>query len=319
MNLALIGCGLAGKKRALALGPHRLVWAVDKDKKRAEVLAKGKEAKTGVDWRAAAADASVAAAIIATPHDDLAKIGRGFIEAGKPVLIEKPGALNTAELKGLADAARAAGLAVRVGFNHRFHPALMKAHELADAGEIGEILFIRAVYGHGGRRGYETEWRAKRAQSGGGQLIDQGAHLIDLARWFLGDCDAVAGYTPTYFWNMEVEDNAFIFLRSPSGRAAWLHAGWTEWKNRFHFEVFGKTGKLEVTGLGGTYGTERLVFYKMKPEMGPPVEQVFEYPEADPSWGLELETFVKEAGSGSGGNIEDALAVLEIVEKTYKG
>ena len=107
--------------------------------------------------------------------------------------------------------------------------------------------------------------------SGGGELIDQGMHLIDLARWFLGDFAKCRGMAGAYFWKTPVEDNGFLLLATAAGQVAFLHASWTEWKNIFSFEIYGRTGKLEITGLGGSYGVERLVFYQMTPEMGPPV------------------------------------------------
>ena len=95
-----------------------------------------------------------------------------------------------AEIEDLMTLAGEEKVCVRVGYNHRFHPALQKARELVDAGALGPLMFIRARYGHGGRVGYDREWRADPNLSGGGELIDQGVHLIDLAGWFLGDFHA---------------------------------------------------------------------------------------------------------------------------------
>ncbi len=97
-------------------------------------------------------------------------------------------------------------------------------------------------------------------RSGGGELLDQGVHLIDLARWFLGDFVGVAGRVATFFWKMPVEDNAFLHLTTERGQVAWLHASWTEWKIVFSFEIIGATGKLQIDGLGGSYGVERLTY-----------------------------------------------------------
>ncbi len=129
-------------------------------------------------------------------------------------------------------------------------------------GAVGELMYIRGRYGHGGRLGYAQEWRAQPEVSGGGELLDQGTHVIDLARWFLGDFSDVFGHVGTYFWDMPVEDNAFILMRSADAKVAWLHVSWSEWKNLFCFEIFGKSGKLQIDGLGGSYGTEVLTFYK---------------------------------------------------------
>ncbi len=219
----------------------------------------------------------------------------------------------------MSNAANATGARVRVGFNHRYHRSLQKAREIYDSGTIGDLLYIRGRYGHGGRIGYDTEWRAVPAISGGGEAVDQGVHLIDLARWFLGDMDFIGGSAPTYFWKMPVEDNAFFLLETPARQVAFLHASWTEWKNLFSFEICGRTGKLEITGLGGSYGTERLAHYQMLPEMGPPPTTIYEYPMADDSWELEFSEFLKdiELGRIPQPGITDAQATLRIVEQLY--
>ena len=132
---------------------------------------------------------------------------------------------------------------VRVGFNHRYHPALLKAKELVNAGELGELMFVRGRYGHGGRIGYDREWRANPELSGGGELIDQGVHMIDLSRWFLGDFSEIQGYAHTYFWDMPVDDNGFMILRTAKNQTAFLHVSCTEWKNLFSLEIYGRNAK----------------------------------------------------------------------------
>ncbi len=172
------------------------------------------------------------AVIVSTLNGSLATITREAMDAGKHVLVEKPAAISLAEIDHLLHPARPDAL-VRVGYNHRYHPALQKARELVDAGAVGPLMFIRARYGHGGRVGYDREWRADPKLSGGGELIDQGVHLIDLAGWFLGDFTNVEGHAATYFWDMPVDDNAFLNLRTAGGQTAWLHVCCSEWKNLF--------------------------------------------------------------------------------------
>jgi predicted dehydrogenase len=322
LSVGILGCGLIGKKRAAALGPHRLVAVADPDKKRADSLA--------FDFPGARAygDASdllshpgLEVVVIATTHDQLSPLALQAVRAGKHVLVEKPAGRNHAELDAVSRVALDKRLVVKVGFNHRFHPSVAKAREILAGPQPGPLMFIRARYGHGGRVGYDQEWRAVRKISGGGELIDQGIHLIDLARVFLGDFSEASGYLPTYFWKMEVEDNAFMLLKTRSGQAAWLHATWTEWKNTFSFEIFARNAKLHWEGLGGSYGTERLTYYPMKPEMGPPEAQVFEFPAGDRSWVLEFENFAEAIRRGlrPDGDVQDGLAALAIVDKLYAG
>ena len=320
MDVMIVGCGSIGQKRLKALGSHRLVAAVDTDLARAEALAMLRPGAAALtDWRDAVANVGADAVLVSTPHHLLATVAIGAVNAGKHVLLEKPGARNAAELAPLAHAARRKNVVVKVGFNHRFHPALVKAREYVDAGVLGDLMFVRARYGHGGRVGYDREWRADPHISGGGELLDQGMHLIDLSRWFLGDFVRVDGFTHTYFWDMPVDDNAFMALHTARQQMAWLHVSWTEWKNTFSFELSGKTGKLHVEGLGGSYGTERLSYYAMSPEMGPPETVIHEYPGADQSWALEFEDFVRsvETGKAPNGRLDDALAALNVVDAIY--
>src|SRR5262249_24030873 len=152
---------------------------------------------------------------------------------------------------------------------HRYHPAVRKARELIEAGAVGELMFLRGRYGHGGRIGYHKEWRSNPSISGGGELIDQGVHLIDLSRWFLGDFEKISGIAQTFYWQMPVDDNSFLLLQTGDQKTAFLHCSCTEWKNLFSFELYGRSGKLHIEGLGGSYGPEKLTHYRMLPEMGP--------------------------------------------------
>ena len=270
------------------------------------------------DWRKVVAS-DCDAVVVATSHDGLARIALAAVEADKHVLVEKPAGRSLEEAMPVRDAARRRGVSVKAGYNHRFHPGLMAAKKIVETGSLGPLCYIRARYGHGGRKGYEHEWRCSRAVSGGGELIDQGAHLIDLSRWFLGDLTLDYAATPTFFWPIEVEDNCFLALRGRRGEMAWLHATWTEWKNTFSFEITGRDGKLTVEGLGGSYGSERLTFHKMLPQMGPPETTIWEYPLSDRSWAHEFADFKSDpvGKSANIADIDDACAVLGIIEAAY--
>ena len=322
MRIAIVGCGLIGGKRAksvAALG-HAVACAADAVTGRAEALAKQHPgcAASG-DWRDAVARSDVDAVVVATINDSLAPITLAAVQAGKHVLVEKPAARSADELRPVAEAARRAGVTVRVGFNHRFHPALLKARELVDAGAVGSLMFVRGRYGHGGRVGYDREWRADPVLAGGGELLDQGVHLIDLTRWFLGDASHVSGFAGTFFWDMPVEDNGFVCTHHAGGAVGWLHASCSEWKNLFCLEVYGRTGKLQIDGLGGSYGVERLAYYRMLPKMGPPETTIWEYPGEDSSWAAEFRSFedAVHGERGHGATLGDAVAALEVVGAVY--
>lgn len=319
-GIAIVGSGLIGRKRAQALAGAKLAVCADTVEARAQTLAKDFGARATTDWRDAVSDPEVDAVIVATTNDRLAEISIGALGAGKHVLVEKPAGRTIDEIDSIIDAARRAGRQVRVGFNHRYHPALQQAHAIFESGALGEMMFIRGRYGHGGRIGYDKEWRADPALSGGGELIDQGVHLIDLSRWFLGEFPEVEGFAHTYYWQMPVDDNGFLLLRTARQQAAFLHVSCTEWKNLFSLEIYGRDAKLHIEGLGGSYGVERLAYYKMLPEMGPPETTIWEYPGADRSWEREFGEFLDDIrlSRPPSAGLADARAALVIVEAIYR-
>lgn len=324
MKFAIIGAGLIGKKRALAaksLG-HSIPAICDADLAKAKALAGEFGAAATANADDALSAKGVDAAIIATTHDSLSRLSCSALAKGLHVLVEKPAGRNSNEIKKIILAQKKSGKIVRAGFNHRFHPAILKAREICQSGKFGAIMYVRGRYGHGGRLGYEKEWRASKEISGGGELLDQGSHLIDLSRLFLGGLSLSASLCKAYFWKMPVEDNAFLLLQSGGGQAAFLHASWTEWKNLFSFEISCERALLRIEGLGGSYGKEKLAIYRMKPTMGIPDEEILEFEGPDKSFELELLEFANAIGgnedAGVGATLKDALASMEIVEAAYK-
>lgn len=320
IGVGIIGCGLIGQKRARAVGVEgRLVACADIDFRRAQLVAGG-NAKAFDDWRDLLALPEVEMVVVATLHDSLAEIALAAAEAGKHVLVEKPAARTATELEPVMAVAETKGVRVRVGFNHRYHRALRKAKEIINSGELGELMYIRARYGHGARVGYDKEWRANPALSGGGELIDQGPHLIDLSRWFLGDFSEVQGFAHTYYWDMPVDDNGFMILKTAKQQVAFLHASCTEWKNLFSMEIYGRGGKLDISGLGGSYGLEKLTHYKMLPEMGPPETVAWEYPMGDDSWAVEMAEFYDDIrlSRAPAAGLRDAYEALKVVQTIYR-
>lgn len=323
LRVGIAGCGLIGTKRAIALRPgDRLTGVFDTVGKSAAALA-----DTHGGHICAAFDELLGldpdVVVVAVTHDQLASLTEQALEAGAHVLVEKPAAIGSAQVERLADAARRSGRLVKVGFNHRFHPALVDlAHEI-HSGAHGELMHLRARYGHGGRLGYDREWRTDPRRSGGGELIDQGMHLLDLTHWLAGPLPLHSALLRTHFWDTEVEDNAALILGAPDSRTspwALLHVSWTEWKNMFSIEAYCRTAKLQVDGLVRSYGTQRLRIYHMKPELGPPELEERLYPDEDLSWAAEWNHFAAAIGSGIPllGGIEDARYAWARVEDAYE-
>ncbi len=322
-GVGIVGCGMIGARRAVVVARSPgscLVAVADRELSRAKEVAGDTGAAATTKWEEVIERSDVDAVVVATTHDWLAPISIAALKAGKHVLCEKPMCLNSRQAEEVVTAVRSSGRQFTVGFNHRHHPAIRRAHDIVHEGVVGNLLFIRCRYGHGGRPGYEREWRMNPDFSGGGELLDQGIHAIDLFRWFLGNLSEVTGVTATWVWQAPVEDNVFALFRSPKGQVASLHASWTQWKNLFSFEVFGESGALVVEGLGGSYGPERLTIYRRVGRSDPPEEERIEFPGPDRSWESEWEEFLATIREEQAPSVqaEDGLAALRLVEAVYE-
>jgi predicted dehydrogenase len=264
LRVGIIGCGLVGNKRATAVNDDRtsvLSCCSDIVFSNAESLIKefgDGQTKAYQDWQEMLDREKLDIVVVATPNKYLKEITLNAAQRKIHVLCEKPLGRNFGESIEIVEAAKKNKIFIKTGFNHRHHPAIWKAYAMMKNGTIGEIYYARCIYGHGGRPGYEKEWRANREICGGGELLDQGVHVADLFRWFLGDFEEAFGTISTHYWDMEVEDNAFTLFKTTKGQTASMHTSWTQWRNRFTFEIFGEAGYLVIDGLGGSYGTETL-------------------------------------------------------------
>jgi predicted dehydrogenase len=324
LRVGIVGCGLIGRRRAAEAAHHSetiLRTVADANIGRATEVASTYDVQAVSDWRRIVDDPSLDIIVVSTPNAYLAQITVAALESGKHVLVEKPPGRNLEEARQIAAAHRSSGKVLKVGFNHRYHPALSRANQLLGSGVIGEILNLRARYGHGGRPGYEKEWRGDPMLAGGGELTDQGVHLADLVNWMIGMPNRVFCLLQTAAWPIApLEDNAFALLHFANGCVASFHTSWTQWKNLFSFELFGTRGALSVEGLGGSYGTQRLLHYRRKPEGGAPdlAEETFDGP--DCSWNLEWQDFIR-AIRGEGdclGTAQDGVAAMAMIDALYR-
>jgi predicted dehydrogenase len=323
MRIAIIGAGLQGKRRAQALiglAGAELVIVTAKERSSAELLAAQMHCAAGVGWEDVVGRKDIDVVVVCTPPDSHAAITLAALQEGKHVLCEKPLARTITEGEAMVETARKKGLLLKCGFNHRHHPGVMAAKKHFDSGAIGEPIFLRAVYGICGRPGYEKEWRADPKVTSGGQLMEQGIHVLDLFRWFLGAILDVTAVVETSYWPIApLEDNAFVTCRTASGVLASLHSSLTQWKNIFSFEVYGKEGYLAVEGLGGGYGTEKLVAGRAVFDR-PFAYETTEFRGGDTSWKDEWIAFVNAIANGGEilGNGTDGVEALRIVFAAYE-
>jgi predicted dehydrogenase len=321
MKIGIIGCGLIGRKRALSLeSDDILIACCDINEELGKNFAKEFNCKYFTNYIDLLTETNCDIIIVAVVNKYAKDIVSYSLKLKLNVLVEKPMGINHEESLAMLKESLLNEKILKVGFNHRFHPAIMKAKTIFDSGEIGKILFIRAHYGHGGRNGMEKEWRSSKELCGGGELLDQGIHLIDLSRWFAGEIKSVFGRLSTKFWNIEVEDNAFILLKSYNDADIQLHASWTNWKNSYQFEIFGDCGYLKINGLGKYYGEETLEFGKRKENGGIPEIKIFNFDVEDKSWNREWKEFkssIKDQRYPIG-NAIDGIKASKIIDAIYE-
>ncbi len=324
MRVAVVGCGLIGSRRArVAVADPRTSVELVIDVREEAAAALGTECgcRWSVDWRAGLGDPAIDLVIVSTSNDQLAPVATAALAAGKHVLIEKPMGRTLSEARALQRAARESGRALKVGFNHRYHPGIARALTLVREDRVGHPINARARYGHGGRPGYDKEWRGRAELAGGGELTDQGVHVLDLFQALLGAPLEVFCRTQTAVWPVApLEDNAWALLSYPGGAVASFHTSWTQWKNLFSLEVFGTEGYVSVEGLGGSYGVETLTLGRRRPEGGVPDLERESFPGPDESWREEWREFVDAVAGGTPyqGTPEDGVAVMRVLDALYR-
>ncbi len=259
-SVALVGAGRMGERwaKVIARSPRAsLSVIIDAEASRASRLAR----HFGASYSANLADAfslSPDVVCIATPHKFLYPIATRALSAGAHVFVEKPGSKTSREMRRLVALAKKKRRVLMVGFNYRFFDSLQKAKEILALGKIGRALSVRITHGHPGRAGYEREWRMNKDLAGGGVLMDQGVHLIDLARWFLDEpVVRVSASLSNRAWRTSVEDSAGMLLETKTKRAALLSMSIAEWRPVFSCEILGENGYILIPGLGRKYGDGR--------------------------------------------------------------
>jgi predicted dehydrogenase len=268
------------------------------------------------------------AVFVCTPNDVTAQLCVEGLNRHKPVFCEKPPGQSWEDFSRIAEAAsRSPEAALVFGFNHRLHPSVQAAKALLEAGHLGRILYVKGTYGKSGGIHYRQSWRNKREISGGGILLDQGIHMLDLFHLFLGKLQVTEALVRDSFWDCGVEDNAFVLLKSESHIPVFLHSSATLWKHTFEFEIGCEKGYLAASGLlsrSGSYGREQLVIGKRQFEdeamaLGNPREEIIHF-DRDESWDKEVEEFLQaivEKRPPEHGTLEDARRVMATLRDAY--
>ena len=249
----------------------------------------------------------------------------GGLEHGMHVFCEKPPGRTMEDVRRVIEAERAhPKLKLKYGFNHRYHDSVREAKRIIDSGEFGRVVNLRGLYGKSRIVHFSGGWRSERAQAGGGILLDQGIHMLDMIRYFVGDFEEVKSFVSNDYWGHDVEDNAYAIMRTRDGCVATIHSTATQWRHRFRLEVTLQEGFLELTGIlsdSRSYGEEKLMVVRRDEDSmnGSFAEHTTSYLN-DTSWQDEVDEFARlilDDAPVTNGNSADAAAVMAMVYRIY--
>ncbi len=282
------------------------------------------------DWRKLMEKEKPEVVFVCTYNDVISEIVCYALGKGCHVFSEKPPGRNLADVMAMKKAAEnAPDCILKFGFNHRLHNSVLEASAILNSGQLGKVICARGAYGKAGAHDFATQWRSNEEIAGGGILLDQGIHMLDLLLYFMGDLELVSSIVDNYAWkDMSLEDNAMAMLKTADGRSAMLHSSATQWRHIFRLELLCESGYINLEGLitsTMSYGEERVrVGYKdidqLTGKLGMPTEQIY-YFDADQSWDLEVQEFVgaiKGIAPVVHGTIDDSVRLMALIEDIYK-
>ena len=244
---------------------------------------------------------------------------------GLHVFCEKPPGRNVQDIEKVIKVEKAnKHLKLKYGFNHRYHKSIEHTKKIIESGTFGKIINFRGVYGKSKIIPFSGKWRSKREEAGGGILLDQGIHMLDMILYFSNEFNKVYSFISNNFWNHDVEDNAYIMKEDSKGRVAMIHSTATEWKHKFRLEITLEKAQLELSGIlssSKSYGEERLIITKRKKDNknSNPIEKIHKY-SVDNSWKKEIDEFAENIINNepiTNGNSSDALSVMKLIYMIY--
>ena len=329
MRVGIAGYGVVGKTRHLSIEKNTTfqVTAVSEKNNGAR---KSIPSNISIydDYKSLIADSDIDIIFISLPNQFAAEASILSLQKGLHVFCEKPPAKTLAELEEVFLVfQQCPNLKLMYGFNHRFHHSVEQAKLIIQDNSLGQLINMRGVYGKSQMISFnQSDWRTKREESGGGILLDQGIHMLDLMRYLSGeDFSEIFSFIDNAFWNFDVEDNAYVLMKSQTGVVAQLHSSATQWRHLFNLEITMEKGSLILGGLltgSKSYGDETLTIIKADPnnDKGAPCESISKYNE-DVSWDNEIKYFAKsleEKSPITRGSINDAIETMKLIEEIYK-
>ena len=324
LKVGIAGYGVVGKRRRAVIDAHPALRTVAVSDIR---LAGDGTFEDGVlfyDDFAKLFEVSLDVLFVCLPNDVAPEATIGGLERGLHVFCEKPPGRDLGDIaRVIAAEKRRSDLKLKYGFNHRYHDSVRDALDLVRSGELGKVINLRGVYGKSTIINFESDWRTERAKAGGGILLDQGIHMVDLLRLFAGEFTDIHSVVSNDFWHHDVEDNAYALMRTPEGVVAMLHSSATQWRHRFNLEIALEKGTIILAGLltgSKSYGAETLTVTRAaENDAGDPKEQTTRY-NRDPSWADEVAEFADAITADQpivNGSSQEALKTMELVYRIY--
>ena len=328
LKIGIAGYGIVGKRRhdVIKQNPAMHVAAVCDRKFNGQ----GK-LDDGVsyydNYKALLENEALDALIICMTNDIAPEVTMAGLNSGLHVFCEKPPGRTVQDIKNVIKVeANHPNLKLMYGFNHRHHYSVKDALAVINSGEMGGLVNLRGVYGKSKVVTFNQDtWRTKKEIAGGGVLLDQGIHMVDLMRLFAGEFTQVYSFVSNSYWGYDVEDNAYALMKTDNGVVGMLHSSATEWRHRFSLDINLEKGSINLGGILSStksYGAETMTQVWANPDEdnGDPREQMTRY-NNDPSWSLEIAAFADAIRSGNpvlDGGSTDALKTMELVYKIYE-
>lgn len=329
IRTVIIGMGRMGKTRYDAMkrhGGYEVVAICDTNENNMEHYSEKKYS----DWKKCIDENEMDAVVVCTFNVVIPDIVCYALGKGYAVFSEKPPGRNLADAERMREAYEEAGKPVlKYGFNHRYHNSVIEARALLDSKILGELVCARGVYGKAGSPNFTHEWRNDKRISGGGIMLDQGIHMLDLMYYFMGEFTEIQSSVDQLVWkDMPTEDSAFSILRTEDGKVASLHSSAIQWRHKFSLDLICTKGFISLNGLltsTNSYGEEKITYYRKDLEqktggLGKPMEHTMCF-DHDESWDLEMKEFY-DAMVGKEpirlGTVYDAVNMMKMIEAIYK-
>jgi len=326
LKVGIAGYGVVGKRRKKCVDRHpnlRLVAVCDRNFNGEGLLEN--DVYYYQDYQSLLAQ-ELDILIICLTNDIAPEVTIAGLRAGLHIFCEKPPGRNVSDIIDVMDIERKhPNLKLMYGFNHRYHDSVQEALKIIKSNKFGKVINLRGLYGKSKIVTFDQpDWRTKREIAGGGVLLDQGIHMVDLMRLFVGDFNEVYSFVSNSFWKYDVEDNAYALMRTKDGVVGMLNSSATQWRHRFNLDINLEKGSLILGGIlssSKSYGAETLTVVSSNPisDNGDPMEKIIRY-NKDPSWFAEVKEFVScilERRKVNSGTSQDALETMKLVYKIY--